>query len=151
MFQTQESIAGMLRHAIVRCATICRNLNSETYGEERGPDCARRIEKEAESIIQETLALHQQPPKMTYAEVVAWLASDEGKQSMAQALASANVTIEALRKDRQIDPAILHQPFGLEYENAQAVLIDAEVSIRSSTDAAFDKHIAEISSTKPKI
>ena len=116
MFQTQESIAGMLRHAIVRCATICRNLNSETYGEERGPDCARRIEKEAESIIQETLALNQQPPKMTYAEVVTWLGSEEGRQSMAQALATANVTIETLRTERQVDPSLLHQPFGMEHD-----------------------------------
>lgn len=164
MFQTQESIADMLRHVITRCAVICRSLNSETYGEERGPDCARRIEKEAESLVQESLALNKQPalietcdqghkfiklpdhpkhdgmarcpycmatgldaareeikqleqrsPKMTYAEVVAWLASEEGKQSIAQALASANVTIETLRTERQVDPSLLHQPFGMEH------------------------------------
>ena len=116
MFQTQESAANMLRHAITRCATICRKLNSETYGEERGPDCARLIEKEAESIIQETLALNQQPPKMTYAEVVTWLGSEEGRQSIAETLASANVNIEALRAECQFDPSLLHQPFGMEHK-----------------------------------
>ena len=29
MFQTQEEIANMLRHAIRRCAGICRNLKQE--------------------------------------------------------------------------------------------------------------------------
>lgn len=132
--QTFKFLEQKLRHVITRCAVICRSLNSETYGEERGPDCARRIEKEAESLVQESLALNKQPalietcdqghkfiklpdhpkhdgmarcpycmateldaareeikqleqrsPKMTYAKVIAWLASEEGKRSIAQA------------------------------------------------------------------
>ena len=115
MFQTQEEITNMLRHAIRRCAGICRNLNSETYGRERGPDCARQIENEMEALVQETLALNK-PSALKYGDVITWLASDEGKQSMAGALASANVTIKSLEAERVIDPLLLHKPFGMEHD-----------------------------------
>lgn len=164
-----ELITRMLQYAISRCAFICRNLNTETLGYERGPDCARQIEKESDRLIQETLSiqvtladgtynpvidtcdqghkfaklpdhpkrdgisrcpycmaigldgareeikrLEQRPLRTTYAETVAWLGSEEGKKSMAEAMASANVSIEALNTERTVDRSLLHQPFGLE-------------------------------------
>ena len=166
-----ELIARMLRYAISRCAAICSNLNTETLGNERGSDCARKIAAETDQLIQETFSiqkslgsspfnpiidtceqghnfaklpdhperdgisrcpycmaiglgsareeikrLERRPGVTTYAEAITWLGSEEGKKSMAEAMASANLSIEALNKERQVDPSLMHQPFGMEHD-----------------------------------
>ncbi len=172
MSQPEKPITKMLQYIINRCVAICRNLNAETFGHERGPDCARKIEEEADKLIQETLDVNK--PTLTHAtnvtiqseyvtnpvmaagltailsfieqgtdellvrriwdearramlkveleeqirnaQLLTWLGSEEGKKSMAEAMASANLSIETLNKERQVDPSLLHQPFGMEHD-----------------------------------
>lgn len=162
----------MLQYIVNRCAAICRNLNAETFGHERGPDCARKIEEEADKLIRETLEVNQPTftpsvvgsiptdpmdnPVMAAGltailsfieqgsdellirriwdetrramlkaeleerirndQILTWLGSEEGKKSIAGAMASANLSIETLNKERQVDPSLLHQPFGMEHD-----------------------------------
>lgn len=51
----KEALKRALNHAITRCSTACRNLNSQTYGHETGGDCSRKIEDERKSIVEEAL------------------------------------------------------------------------------------------------
>lgn len=192
----------MLHYAIIRCASICSNLNSETLGNERGPDCARRIEKEANTLIQETLSVVQSPvvidtceqghsfPKLhdhpkrdgmsrcphcmaagldaareeikrlelrprsaLYDDTISWLGSEEGKKSLAVAMTQADKSIELLNKERRVDSALLHQPFGLEYDVARAMILEGELSIARISDAALDREmeIEAISRFRPMI
>lgn len=172
MSQPEKPITKMLQYIVNRCAAICRNLNAETFGHERGPDCARKIEEEADKLIQETLDVNkptftpvvaqsvQSDPmanpvmaagltailsfieqgadellvrriwdearramlqvelqeQIRNAQLLTWLGSEEGKKSMADAIATANLSIEELNKERRVDPALLHQPFGMEHD-----------------------------------
>lgn len=119
----QELVVNMLRYVVDRCAAICSNLNSETHGHERGSDCARRIKQEADALIEQTLLVHSATNSTTIstvppitAEAIAWLGTEEGRRSLADAMAKASASIETLNKERQVDTALLHQPFGMEHK-----------------------------------
>lgn len=95
-------IKQALRHAVGRCVMICRNLNADTHGFERGTDCAQQIQAESEAIINEAFA-------------IVWCSTEEGRQALSDAIAVVETSIAALTKERMLKPADLQQPYGFEH------------------------------------